>query len=181
VLALAIVALWSLAEGFLFFIVADVPISYVALRYGIKRAVVAALLAAPAAALGGLAMLSWASGDSDLAGAMLEAVPGIDAQLLVDVRYRWTDGGYGAMAAGAFGGIPYKLFAFAAGLEPHGSTLAFFAGSVAARLPRFLLVALIVGLIGRWLEPRLALRWRLSLLGLCWTAFYGWYFSVMPA
>ena len=48
------------------------------------------------------------------------------------------------------------------------------------RLPRFLLVALFVGgishLLGRWFD----VRKRLAVLGLCWVAFYAFYFSAMP-
>lgn len=180
-LALAVVALWSLAEGFLFFIVADVPISVIALRYGLKRAVVAALIAAMAAAVGGLVMVLWTQANPDGARAALNALPGINAAMIEGVAYRWYDMGYTGMALGAFAGVPYKLFAHAYALEPVGGLVIFVAGSVAARLPRFLLVAVVVGLIGQWLAPHFALRWRMAILGLCWTAFYAWYFSVMPA
>lgn len=179
-LALAAVVLWSLAEGFLFFIVADVPISVIALRYGVRRGVVAALMAAPAAALGGLAMVLWTQSDPDAAKAALIALPGIDASSVLNASYRWVDDSYLAMAEAAFAGQPYKLFAHAHGLDPAGGPGTFIAGSVAARLPRFLLIAVIVGLIGRWLAPHLALRWQMATLGLCWAAFYAWYFSVMP-
>jgi hypothetical protein len=180
VLALAVVAFWSLAEGFLFFIVADVPISFVALRYGIRRALVAALIAAPAAALGGLAMVLWTQADPAAADRALILLPGIDGGTIHTACHHWIEDDYLAMAEGAFGGVPYKPFAHAYGLDPTGSLAAFFAGSVAARLPRFMLMALVVGLIGRWLEHRLAWRWRLAILAGCWTGFYGWYFAVMP-
>lgn len=180
-LALAAVVLWSLAEGFLLFIVADVPISFVALRYGVRRGAVAALIAAPAAALGGLAMMAWTTADPDGARAALIALPAIDAALVDDIAGQWGRGNHGAMLAGAFQGIPYKLFAHSAALAGQSSYAGFFIGSVAARLPRFLLIAVITGLIGRWLRPRLRLRWRIAVLAACWTAFYAWYFSVMPA
>ncbi len=177
---LALTAGWSFAEGLLFFLVADVPISWIAVRHGWRRALTAALVAAPAAALGGLVMALWASRDAASAQAALAALPGIDSRMIGQVAQRWAQGGYGAMAGGAFTGTPYKLFAFAQGTTPQGSAILFLAGSVAARLPRFVLVALGVSAIGHAASRWLSLRARLALLALCWLAFYGWYFSTMP-
>jgi len=177
---LALTAGWSFAEGLLFFLVADVPISWIAVRHGWRRAVTAALLAAPAAALGGLVMALRASRDAASAWAALAGLPGIDSRMIGQVAQRWAQGGYGAMSSGAFTGTPYKLFAYAQGISPQGSAILFLAESIAARLPRFVLVALGVSAIGHAASRWLGLRTRLAVLALCWIAFYGWYFAVMP-
>ncbi len=178
--ALALVAIWALAEAMLFFIVADVPISYVALRYGWRMAWRAALLAAVMAALGGLLLLLWAQADAETTGKLIIALPAIDAAMLRDAGLAFADEGYWAMARGSFSGIPYKLYAYAAAPAPPGGPVGFLLASILARLPRFLAVAALLSLIGRWLEPHLPPGRRLALLGCCWLLFYGGYFAVMP-
>jgi hypothetical protein len=180
ILALAVVALWALAEAILFFIVADVPISYVALRYGWRAALRAALLAAVMAGVGGVILLLWASADADTVRNLIVALPAIDAAMLSDAGLAFADGGYWAMAKGSFSGIPYKLYAYAAVPAPPGGLSGFFVASILARLPRFLIIAVLVSAIGKWLEPRMPRRHRLALLAGCWLLFYGWYFAVMP-
>ena len=125
-------------------------------------------------------MALWASREAASAQAALAALPAIDGTLIGEVAARWAAGGYGAMAQGAFTGTPYKLFAYAQGQMPHGGAALFLLGSIAARLPRFLLIALGVSAIARSASRWLDLRAQLALLALCWIAFYGWYFSVMP-
>lgn len=179
-LALAVVALWALAEAMLFFIVADVPISYVALRYGWRSALRAALLAAAMAGLGGVLLLLWAQADAVQVYNLIVALPAIDAAMMRDAAVAFSDGGYWAMTKGSFSGVPYKLYAHAAASTPSGGLSWFFMASILARLPRFLAVALLVSAIGKWLEPRMSLRRRMALLALVWLLFYGWYFAVMP-
>lgn len=177
--ALALVAGWSFAEGLLFFIVADVPIGWIALNHGWRRGLVAALVAAPAAALGGLVMVLWTGTDPAAAQAALVALPAIDAALVSRAAGQWADGHYLAMARGAFGGVPYKLYAHAWALAPSGGVPTFLLGSIAARLPRFVMVALGTSAIARALPQRVSPRGRRGLFVLCWVAFYAWYFARM--
>lgn len=181
IVALVLVALWAFAEAILFFIVADVPISYLALRYGWRKGVVASLIAAVAAAVGGVMLSLWAEADPSGVADLIVALPAIDASMLAKAGVAFATGGYLAMFAGSFSGIPYKLYAYVAADAPTGGVAGFFLASILVRLPRFLLVPLLVSGIGRLLERRLGLKARLILLGLCWTVFYGWYFATMPA
>ncbi len=178
--ALALVALWALAEAILFFIVADVPISYVALRYGWRKGVVASVIAAVAAAAGGMMLLSWAKANSAGVADLIIALPAIDAAMLADAKAAFVEDGYLAMVAGSFSGSPYKLYVYAAANMTSGAVSAFLISSILARLPRFLCVALVVAGIGRLLERWVGLKARLTLLGCCWLVFYGWYFATMP-
>lgn len=178
---LVLVALWAFAEAILFFIVADVPISYVALRYGLKSAAVAALLAAVMAAVGGVALVLWARSDPTHVAELIVALPAIDGSMLVNAHIDLTNNGYPGMFAGSFSGIPYKLYAYAALDMAAGGLPGFFLASIAARVPRFLVVAVVVSGIGKLLARRTGMRLRLAVLALVWTAFYGWYFATMPA
>ncbi len=172
---LVLVALWAFAEATLFFIVADVPISALALRRGWLPSALAAGLAALCAAVGGLALMAWARADPAAAHEAVARLPAIDPALIERAAVDWRAGGAVAMIEGAFRGVPYKLYVLAAADE--GTAAArFFAASLIARLPRFLLVAAFFS----WLGPRL--RRRLSALALWtlfaagWSVFYAAYF-----
>jgi membrane protein YqaA with SNARE-associated domain len=177
-LALGIVALWAFAEATLFFIVADVPIMAVGIRYGVRRSLTAALVAALAAALGGLVVMEWASVAPTTSRAVLESLPGIDAALFDEAATAWPAVGWAAMMEGAFRGVPYKLYAHAAGADG-ASMAAFFLASIIARLPRFALLALLGSLIGPTLRRRLRPPVLWTLFALAWSGFYAWYFAAM--
>ena len=175
-LPLWIVAGWSAAEAAIFFIVADVPISWIAVRSGTRAALLAALVAALASVAGTLAVLFWAGRDPAGAAAAMAALPGIDPALISDAARRYAQG-FGAVLGGSFSGIPFKLFALEAS-QQGGMLLVLLAPLL--RLPRFLAIALFVGGVSHFLERWIGLRQRLGLLLILWIAFYAWYFSVMP-
>jgi membrane protein YqaA with SNARE-associated domain len=179
--ALALVALWAFAEAILFFIVADVPISYVALRYGWRRGIFAAVIAAVMAGLGGVALILCVQWGILGFKQMIAALPAIDTAMMRDAADAFSDDGYWAMAKGAFSGIPYKLYAYAAAPAPPGGLFTFFIASFLARLPRFMIVALGISGIGHMLSRRIVMRGRLVILALMWAGFYSGYFANMPA
>jgi membrane protein YqaA with SNARE-associated domain len=173
-----LVALWAFAEATVFFIVADVPISAIALRYGARRALLAALTAAPAAALGGIVLLAWAHNDPGLCLRVLEQIPGIAQETIDRAAADYRTGGTLAMLEGAFRGVPYKLYAYAAGTE--GSGVAGFAlASIVARLPRFVAVAIGFSLLGKWLRQKISGPTLAALFIASWTLFYTGYFAVV--
>ncbi|MBO9517574.1 MAG: hypothetical protein J7493_05865 [Porphyrobacter sp.] len=174
------VALWAFAEATLFFIVADVPIMAIGIRFGVRRAVGAALIAALAAAFGGLVTMAWAAAAPEQSRAAIESLPGIGPEMFEQAASAWREGGAWAMLQGSFRGEPYKLYAHAAGVGGAGM-VGFFLASLLARLPRFMLVALAGGLAGPTLRRWLPGRWLWIVFGLAWAAFYVWYFSTMAA
>jgi hypothetical protein len=175
-LPLWIVAGWSAAEAAIFFIVADVPISWIAVRSGTRAAMLASLVAAVASVAGAAAVLFWASHDPPGAARTMAALPGIDPSLVTEAARRYAEG-FDAVLAGSFSGIPFKLFGLEAAKQ---GGLLFLVLSPLLRLPRFLAVALFVGGISHFLERWMMVRQRLALLLVLWTVFYAWYFSVMP-
>ena len=160
--------------------VADVPIMGVAIRYGMRRGLAAALVAAVFAALGGLVTMKWATLAPDASRALIESLPGIGPGLLDRAGAEWREGGTWAMLTGSFGGTPYKLYAYAAGFERAGMA-GFFLASIIARLPRFLLVAWLSSLAGPYLRRRLPGRRLWLVFSLAWAVFYAWYFAAMSA
>ena len=175
-LPLWLVAGWSAAEAVIFFIVADVPISWIAVRRGTRAAVLAAIIAALASVAGTVLVYWWARHDAAGAASTMAGLPGIDRAMLAQSADRYRHG-LQAVLAGSFSGIPFKTFALAAANVPDW---AFLLLAPLLRLPRFLAVALLSGGLSRLLERWLTVRLRLALLVLLWTAFYAAYFSVMP-
>ena len=175
-LPLWIVAGWSAAEAAIFFIVADVPISWIAVRSGTKAAMLAAVVAAVASAAGAAIVFLWARHDPAGAASAMTALPAIDANLIARAAAGYREGPL-AMLAGSFSGIPFKLSALEAAKRPDYSLLLL---APVIRLPRFLLVALFVGGVSKLLSRWFDVRRRLALLGVSWIAFYAFYFTAMP-
>src|SRR5690242_11660831 len=150
-LPLWIVAGWSAAEAAIFFIVADVPISWIAVRSGTKAAMLAAVVAAVASVVGAAIVFVWARHDPYGATSTMTGLPAIDQRLISRAAEGYHEGPL-AMLAGSFSGTPFKLYALEAAKRPDYSLLLL---APFVRLPRFLLVALFVGsvskLLSRWL------------------------------
>lgn len=173
------VAGWSFAEAILFFFVADVAISFVALCRGWRKGVAAALVAALAASLGGAVTYTWAASDPAGAERTILALPAIDQAQADAARASLAGQGEMAMLGGSLSGVPYKLYALAAGRDGR-PLIPFLLATPLVRLPRFLLAALGTAAISALLSGRPGLRARLWLLAGFWLLFYGWYFAIMP-
>ena len=175
-LPLWLVAGWSAAEAVLFFIVADVPISWIAVRRGTRAALLAAVVAAIASVAGTILVYLWVRQDAVGAATAMAGLPGIDRAMLAQSADHYRHG-LQAVLAGSFEGIPFKTFALAAAKAPDW---AFLLLAPLLRLPRFIAVALLSGGLSRLLEQWLTMRQRIALLFLVWGAFYTAYFSAMP-
>jgi hypothetical protein len=174
-LPLWIVAGWSAAEAAIFFLVADVPISWIAVRNGTKAAILAAIVAALASVVGAAVVLFWAGRDPTGAAATMASLPAIDPALIARAAADYHRGPL-AMLVGSFSGTPFKLYPLEAAKVPDYGLL-FVAPII--RLPRFLLVALFVGGVSHFLSRWLNVRRRLGLLVVSWVLFYAFYFTVM--
>lgn len=175
-LPLWIVAGWSAAESALFFIVADVPISWIAVRSGTKAAMLSAVVAAFASVGGAVIVFAWTARDPSGAGSTMAALPAINSALISRAAEGYKQGAL-AMLAGSFSGTPFKLYALEAAKRSDYSLLPL---APFIRLPRFLLVALFVGGMSHFLKRWLDVRKRLALLALSWVVFYAFYFTAMP-
>ncbi|MEW6119717.1 MAG: hypothetical protein AB1593_06485 [Pseudomonadota bacterium] len=169
--------LWGLAEATLFFIVPDVLLSLLALKDR-RRAWIACGYAVAGAVLGGGLMYAWAVHDPAQIRSLLVSIPAISPELLDQVRAQLDSLGYASLFAGAFSGVPYKLYASEAGAAAL-PLAGLFVVTIPARALRFLLVVAAVNWIARrglggWTHAR-----RVALLLAGWGVFYGGYFSVM--
>ena len=174
--ALVLVATWSAAEAAIFFLVADIPISWIAVTRGTKAAVIAAAVGAIASVAGTIAVLLWAGSDPNGATSVMAALPGIDGQMAQEAAVRFHQGPLSVLA-GAFSGIPFKLFALEAAKR---EAIGFLLLAPLLRLPRFLLIAIFVGAVSSFLQKWMTVPQRLTLLSVLWAIFYAAYFAAMP-
>lgn len=172
--------LWGAAEAFLFFVIPDVLLSWVALRRGLRAALVCSLLAAAGATLGGAVMYAWSQRAPEAAARAVEAVPAVaDGSVARGRAAMRAQGWFRTAAAGAFAGQPYKLYSVAApqaGVRP----AAWVAAGPAIRLPRFLLTSLGFAAVGALWRERLDRRVVLALFGTGWVLFYAVFWTLAP-
>lgn len=172
--------LWGVAEATLFFIVPDVILSYIGLRQGPRAAAIASIYAACGAAVGGAIMYTWSAHDPAAARAAVLAVPAISEDMALRAAEAVRGDWFMATVTGPLTNTPFKLFAILA-LHSGGATLPAFAlASIAARLPRFLIVSIGIALIGRLLSRWLTERQLLWVLIGAWLLFYVQFFARMP-
>lgn len=172
---------WGFAEATLFFVVPDVLLSFIALKRGAKAGAVASVFAAFGAGAGGALMFAWSAENAEAARAAVLAVPAINEEMAQGAAHAVAaHGWFWATLLGPLSTTPYKLYAI---LAPHAGAplLVFAAASVAARLPRFLVVSAGVALIGGRLAPWLGSRRLPWVLAGCWALFYLIYFSLNPS
>jgi len=172
--------LWGAAEGFLFFVVPDVIISLVALRRGFRIGVIAALLAATGAMIGGSAMYGWSVRNPAAARAAVVAVPAVSEPMIAKADADMSrDGWLVAALKGPLTSTPYKVYAMLAPAQ--GASLpAWAAAAFPVRLPRFLLVAVGFAILGRLLQGRIPPRMLLGAFAFGWALFYGWFWFGHP-
>jgi hypothetical protein len=170
--------LWAFAEATLFFVVPDVWLTIVAVRRGVRTAMVACGVAALGAVAGGAVMYLWAAADAGAAQATVAAVPFVPPAMIERAAAALRTDGVLAMVFGAFAGVPYKIYAVEA--PGAGVSLALFlAASVPARLFRFLLLsgmaAAFAALFDGWLSKRAVL----AIVLVLWVLFYAGYWALV--
>ncbi len=135
----AVAFVWGFAEATAFFIVPDVWTTRVALRHP-RRGLATTLSAVAGAMVGGAVVHRWARRTPAADSArLMTRIPAIDASMVAQVDDEVARDGYRAMLVGPARGVPYKLYARAAGIQglPLGGLLAW---TPPARIIRFLLV-----------------------------------------
>ncbi|MCL4677928.1 MAG: hypothetical protein KJ017_04960 [Alphaproteobacteria bacterium] len=170
--------LWGFAEATFFFFVPDVWLSFLVLKRRKGIAVHIALATAGAVA-GGLLMYVFGAYGFAQAQVFLDAIPAIGPGLIETVGGAMQAGPvWLSMMNGGVSGVPYKIYAVWAGHL--GVPPLDFAGiSAGVRALRFILVTGMVYTIGRVLRGRFSTRTLLRINGVCWAAFYVYYFYAM--
>lgn len=167
--------MWAFAEATVFFIVPDVWLTRIALKNR-GRALQASLVATVAAILGGMLMFGLGAIVPERAEALLVSTPGISPAMIDGVREQMSTRGGMAMLQGPVTGTPYKIYAVEAGRLEFGLA-GFLAWSVAARLPRFLLLVWLAASVSEKLRRVVPGRTLRYLHAGLWLAFYVGYFA----
>lgn len=173
---------WGAAEATVFFLVPDVWLSRVALTSP-RRAFVACGTAVAGALAGGAATYVWARRvDPEASRAALRRIPAISGEMVDRCLAEVEESGNRVLLTGPAKGVPYKLYAWAAGVA--GTSLpGFLAWSVPGRVPRFVAVTALTALLQEQAERRLGteLTQRLAPAShaLAWIAFYSWYLNAV--
>ena len=167
-------ALWGFAEATLFFIVPDIIVTYIAMKRGLRCAVLSALLAVLGAVVGGIVMSLWARHSPSQAVTVVDAVPAVGANMFSQASEHLRGQGAYGLFFGTANGIPYKIYAVLAPQESVSLT-SFAVISFPARLYRLLVAAIAAGLVFHWLR-RQSERTRWALFSGFWIASYAVYF-----
>jgi hypothetical protein len=164
---------WGFAEATLFFVVADVVLSWIALRRGLRTAAAAAMAAALGAMIGGQVLYAWSVRAPAQATQAVEAVPAVHAGAVARAETAMREGTWWAVAlkASFSGGDPYKVYA-AAAPRIGVSAAALAVVTPLIRLPRFLLIGLIFALLAPLIRRRLPERLILPVFVGGWSLFY---------
>jgi membrane protein YqaA with SNARE-associated domain len=173
---IAAAALWGIAEASLFFVVPDVLITFVVMRFGLCQGLLLCVVAAIFAAITGYALWLLARHDAASARHIMLLVPAIGPDLLARAHDEIASGWPVHLVTGAMTGVPYKLYAVEAGARGIAPLL-FIPMSFVARLTRFVLTA-VCAAIGREAVTRLGKPdWRYGIWALAWIGTYGFYWT----
>lgn len=172
--------IWGAAEAFLFFIVPDVLIGYLALRRGFRVGLIACVYAAVGAAVGGAVMYGWSVRDPNAAIMAVEAVPSVSMAMVEGANAAMAEHGWFAAALmGPLTSTPFKVYAALAPM--HGAeALNFAVAALPVRLPRFIIVAAVMALIGAAVRGRVSDKVVLAVFTGAWVLFYAWFWLSHP-
>ena len=170
---------WGFAEATMFFIVPDVLLTRIAILRGWRRALHACGWALAGAIVGGtLVYYAAATGHSTGLARWFDWLPGIDASLMAQAREGLEDHGVGVLWRGAFGGIPFKLYALHAGAM-HIGWMTFLLALAVARLVRFAAVSLLAWALAKTVFRFCSKAYLQAIHVAVWVAFYSIYFIRM--
>jgi membrane protein YqaA with SNARE-associated domain len=133
---IALALLWGFAEGTLFFILPDVPLSLAAMLRP-RRALIHLAAIVAGALLGGAVMFSWAA-HGPAARHAVAHVPLVTPAMFERAESDYRQFGIWAASMGPVRGIPYKVYAVAA--PEHSSLGSFLLVTIPARIWRLLVV-----------------------------------------
>lgn len=174
IILLVLSALWGFAEATLFFIVPDVLLTFVVI-WSFPYGLLGCLFALIGALAGGLVMYNFGKRQPDKALRVLGKIPAISETMIASAGTKLSQHGTTAMIRSVFRGVPYKIFAVQA--SRYGiSRRRFLLASFPARIMRFLIAVLAMGLFAHVLFPAVTLEVKMAVCGLLWIGFYIFYF-----
>ena len=170
---IALAFLWGFAEGTLFFILPDVPLSLAAMLRP-RRALIHLAAIVAGALLAGAVMFSWSARGPNARYAVAQ-VPLVTPAMFERAESDYREFGIWAASVGPVRGIPYKVYAVEA--SEHSSLRSFLTVTIPSRIWRLLVVWL--GFAGTGLLLRKVGRASLApaLHASFWTVVYVFYWA----
>jgi len=136
---IALAFLWGFAEGTLFFILPDVPLSLAAM-FRPRRALLHLAAIVAGALLGGMVMFSWSARGPTVRHAVAH-VPLVNPAMFERAESDYREFGIWAVGMGPLRGIPYKVYAVEA--PEHSGLQSFLLVTIPARAWRLVAVWLV--------------------------------------
>ncbi|MFD2206474.1 hypothetical protein [Kiloniella antarctica] len=171
--------LWGFAEATFFFIVPDVFLSYLSVKYNLKTAIKSALFTLSGAFIGGVIIYHLGNSYSSDIIDYIDILPAISPAMIVTAKEDLEQFGILSILIGAFSGVPYKVFAAQAG-QLSIPLISFIAIFIPARLIRWFQVIFIAQLIGNILLNHVSKKFVLWAFFSFWVIFYSLFFVFMP-
>ena len=173
-LVMLIAGFWGFAEATFFFLIPDILLTYLAIRFGLRKALLASIYAVCGAVFGGFLMYRWGVRSEEAALAFLDAIPAIGPEMFATVQGHLQDHGVMGLFLGSANGIPYKIYAVNAPAQavPFHTFLLM---SFPARMYRFLIVCFLAASFG-YLSRSWPGHFRYGPLAVFWIVSYAIYF-----
>ena len=165
--------LWGFAEGTLFFILPDVPLSLAAM-FRPRRALIHLAAIVAGALLAGAVMFSWAAHGPAARRAVVQ-VPLVTPAMFERAESDYRQFGIWAVSKGPLRGIPYKVYAVEA--PDHAGLRSFLLVTIPARAWRLLAVWLAFAAAGMFLRKLGRPSIAPALHALVWIVVYGIYWA----
>jgi membrane protein YqaA with SNARE-associated domain len=176
---MSLTLLWGLAEASVFFVIPDVVICFITLRYGFRQGLWAVAAAIVGAMLGGVIAYVWGQTDIVGARAYFDSLPAISAPTIARAgREILADQPLFLLMKGAFTSVPYKLYASEAGAAGMSLQQLMLMTPV-VRLPRFFIAAVVTAMVAK-VVPTSWLKHKYWVLAGFWIMFYAAYWSLAP-
>lgn len=169
----ALALLWGFAEGTLFFILPDVPLSFVAL-FRPRRALLHMAAIVAGAVLAGAVMFTW-SAHSPAAREAVARVPAVSQAMFEQAERDWSEYGAWGAALGPVRGIPYKVYAVEG--PAHSAVWPFLLVTLPARLWRLVVVWLGFAAAGAMLRKLNRPSLAVALHAVFWIVTYAIYWA----
>jgi membrane protein YqaA with SNARE-associated domain len=180
VMLLSCIALfWGFAEATLFFIVPDVFLCFVSIKYSLRQTFYLTLYALIGAITGGVLIYKLGINYPETVYKLIVSLPAIDTDMMNEVRNKLQQSALSQMFIGAVTGVPYKVFAFEAGQQLIDLTC-FILISIPARLFRWISIIVLVRLLILYLQKRYTAKQITKIFCVFWAIFYAVFFTLMP-
>ncbi|WP_120496830.1 VTT domain-containing protein [Kiloniella sp. EL199] len=170
--------LWGISEATFFFIVPDLFLSLICIRYNAYQAICFSLLTLAGALVGGVLLYYLGRAYPEIIYNLLERLPAINTDMMQEVREK-TQYGLSSLVVGSFTGVPYKLYSYEAGQQSI-NLVQFVLISIPARLFRWALVIVFCQFVLFYLQKIFSQSQIIKIFFGFWFVFYGAFFSLMP-